>query len=104
MIERQLVDGRPEFEIRAAFPEDAPSRLIARIPASRVAPWQIVNPALSPDGQLLAMPLTDGYTTNIWTLSTTTQEWGVGARILLPERSRDWDSRDLLCTAATLKG
>ncbi len=37
MVERPLVDGRPEFDIRAATPEDGPSRLLARIPASRVA-------------------------------------------------------------------
>ena len=34
-----------------------------------------MNPALSPDGQWLALPLTDGYVTNIWTLSTTGQDW-----------------------------
>ena len=28
---------------------------------------------------------------------------GVGARILRPERSRDWRSGDLLCAATTLK-
>ena len=75
MVERPLVDGRPEFEIRAATPEDSPSRLLARIPASRVPSWQIVNPSLSPDGQWLALPLTDGFTTNIWALSTATGEW-----------------------------
>ena len=36
-VERPLVDGRPEFDIRAATPEAGPSRLLARIPASRVA-------------------------------------------------------------------
>jgi serine/threonine protein kinase/WD40 repeat protein len=70
MVERPLIDGRPELEIRAATPEDGPARTIARIPASRVPSWQIVNPALSPDGEWLAMPLTDGFTTNIWALST----------------------------------
>ena len=30
------IDGRPELEIRAATPEDGPSRTIARLPASRV--------------------------------------------------------------------
>ena len=44
MVERPLIDGRPEFEIRAATPEDGPSRVLARIPASRVPSWQIVNP------------------------------------------------------------
>jgi eukaryotic-like serine/threonine-protein kinase len=75
IVERPLLDGRPELEIRAATPEDGPSRALARIPASRVPSWQIVNPALSPDGEWLAMPLTDGYTTNIWALSTRTSRW-----------------------------
>jgi len=75
MVERPLVDGRPEFDIRAATPENGPSRLLASVPAARVASWQIVNPSLSPDGQWLALPLTDGFTTNIWALSTATAEW-----------------------------
>jgi Tol biopolymer transport system component len=75
MVERRLVDGRPEHEVYAAAPENGPPRLVGRIPASRVAPWQIVNPALSPDGQWLAIPLTDGFVTNIWALSTRTAEW-----------------------------
>ncbi len=108
MIERPLVDGRPEFEIRAAFPEDAPSRLVARIPASRVAPWQIVNPALSPDGQLLAMPLTDGFTTNIWTLSTQTQEWrqvtDFGDRAIFIARRVSWSSDGKFIFAAVGEG
>jgi len=75
LFERSLVDGRPEFEIRAAKPENGPFRVLARIPASRVPIWQIVNPALSPDGKWLAQPLTDGATTNLWALSTSTGEW-----------------------------
>src|SRR6185295_8021999 len=75
MVERPLVDGRPEFEIHAANSESAPSRVLARFPASRVAWWQIVNPSLSPDGKWLALPLTDGFTTNIWAVSTSTAEW-----------------------------
>jgi len=75
MIERPLIDGRPDFEVRAATPPDGPARLLARIPASRVASWQIVNPCLSPDGQWLALPLTDDFTTNIWALSTMTGAW-----------------------------
>jgi eukaryotic-like serine/threonine-protein kinase len=75
VMERPLVDGTPEFEIRAASPEDAPSRVLARISPSRVPIWQIVNPALSPDGHWLAQPPTDGLTTNIWTVSTVTGAW-----------------------------
>ena len=75
VVERPLVDGSPAFEIRAASPETAPSRILTTIPASRVPIWQIVNPALSPDGKWLAQPLTDGFATNIWALSTATAEW-----------------------------
>ena len=75
VLERPLVDGTPEFEIRAATPDDGPFRVVARISPSRVPIWQIVNPALSPDGQWLAQALTDGFTTNIWALSTTSGEW-----------------------------
>ena len=74
-VERALLDGRPELEIRAATPESGPSRAVARVDVSRVPSWQIVNPALSPDGQWLAMPLTDGFTTNIWALSTRNGTW-----------------------------
>ena len=66
LVERSLVDGTPEFEIRSAQPEDAPFKVVARIPASRVPIWRIANPALSPDGKWLAQALTDGGTTNIW--------------------------------------
>ena len=75
VVDRTLADGSPGFEIHAASPEDAPSRVLARIAPSRAPQWQIVNPSLSPDGQWLAMPLTDGVTTNIWRLSTKTGEW-----------------------------
>jgi Tol biopolymer transport system component len=74
-FERPLVDGRPEFEIRVLNSEKAPFRVLASIPASRVPIWQIVNPALSPDGKWLAQALTDRSTTNIWVLSTATGEW-----------------------------
>src|SRR5262245_441996 len=108
MVERLLVDGRPEFEIRAASPEDGPSRLVAHIPASRVAPWQIVNPALSPDGQWMAMPLTDGSTTNIWALSTKTNEWrqvaDFGKRAIFIARRVSWSPDGKFLLAAIGEG
>lgn len=95
-FERQLVDGRPEFEIRAARPENAPFRVLARIPASRVPIWQIVNPSLSPDGQWLAQALTDGVTTNLWALSTTSGQWrqitDFGDRATFVARRVSWSS------------
>jgi Tol biopolymer transport system component len=75
MVDRALTDGSPVWEIHMATPEDAPSRVLAQIPAGRAPQWQIINPSLSPDGQWLAMPLTDGVTTNIWALSTSGAQW-----------------------------
>jgi Tol biopolymer transport system component len=75
VMERSLVDGMPEFEIRAANPENGPTRVLARIPPARVPTWQIFNPTLSPDGKWIAQALTDGFSTNIWTLSTSTGTW-----------------------------
>jgi hypothetical protein len=51
VMERSLVDGMPEFEIRAANSENGPTRVLARIPPARVPTWQIFNPTLSPDGK-----------------------------------------------------
>jgi Tol biopolymer transport system component len=107
-VERPLVDGRPEFEIRAASPEGGPSRLLVRIAASRVAPWQIVNPALSPDGEWLAMPLSDGFATNIWALSTKTQQWrqvtDFGERPVFIARRVSWSADGKSLVAAIGEG
>jgi Tol biopolymer transport system component len=108
LFERPLVDGTPEFEIRAATPEDAPFRVLARIPASRVPIWQIVNPALSPDGKWLAQALTDGFTTNVWALSTTTGEWrqitDFGERPTFIARRVSWSSDGRSILAAVAEG
>ena len=102
MVDRTLTDASPAFEIHAASPEDAPSRVLDRIPASRAPQWQIINPALSPDGQSLAMPLTDGVTTNIWILSTATAQWrqvtDFGDRPIFIARRVAWsaDGRDII--------
>jgi Tol biopolymer transport system component len=108
MVERPLLDGRPELEIRAATPEDGPSRALARVPASRVPSWQIVNPALSPDGAWLAMPLTDGITTNVWALSTRTGAWrqvtDFGDRATFIVRRVSWSSDGGSILAAVAEG
>jgi serine/threonine protein kinase/sugar lactone lactonase YvrE len=108
MVERALVDGQPEFEIRTATPEDGPSRLLARIPASRVASWQILNPALSPDGRWLAVPLTDNFTTNVWALSTETGHWrqvtDFGDRAIFIARRVSWSSEGKSILAAVGEG
>jgi Tol biopolymer transport system component len=107
-VERPLIDGRPEFEIRAAAPEDGPSRVLARIPASRVPTWQIINPALSPDGQWLALPLTDGFTTNIWAISTASGAWrqvtDFGDRAIFIARRVSWSTDGHSIVAAIGEG
>jgi Tol biopolymer transport system component len=101
-VQRVLLDGRPELEIRAATPENGPSRSLARISASRVPSWQIVNPSLSPDGEWMAIPLTDGFTTNIWALSTRSGAWrqvtDFGDRATFIARRVSWsaDGRSIL--------
>ena len=44
--------------------------MLAQIPARRIPLWQLVHPVLSPDGRWLALPLTDGFATNVWALAT----------------------------------
>jgi Tol biopolymer transport system component len=63
LVARQLIDGRPLYEIRAASLDDGSWTRITEIPASQIPSWQIANPSLSPDGKWLAQPLTDGLTT-----------------------------------------
>jgi serine/threonine protein kinase/Tol biopolymer transport system component len=108
LFERPLVDGTPEFEIRTATPEDAPFRVLARIPASRVPIWQIVSPAPSPDGKWMAQALTDGFTTNLWALSTTTGEWrqitDFGERATFIARHVSWSSDGRSILAAVAEG
>jgi eukaryotic-like serine/threonine-protein kinase len=108
MVERPLIDGQPEFEIHAATPENGPSRLVQRIAASRVASWQIVNPSLSPDGQWLALPLTDGFTTNIWALPTGSGAWrqvtNFGDRSIFIARRVSWSPDGTSIIAAIAEG
>jgi Tol biopolymer transport system component len=102
VVDRALMDGRQEFEIRAAPVGTGPSRVIKTFPAARVPSWQIVNPSLSPDGDWLAMPLTDGFTTNIWAIATgggaMTQVTDFGERPIFITRRVSWsfDGRFIL--------
>ena len=109
LVERALMDGRPEFEIRAAPLGNGPARVIKTIDASRVAPWQVpFNPSLSPDGKWLAMPLVDGLTTNIWALSTEDGRWqqvtDFGERPVFIARRVSWSSDSRSIFAAIGEG
>ena len=68
--------GAWDFEIRVAKPETGPSTVIGRVAGSRVPIGPLyIQGYLSPDGQWLAMPLTDGSTSNLWALPTTGGPW-----------------------------
>ncbi|HEV2197050.1 MAG TPA: LpqB family beta-propeller domain-containing protein [Candidatus Acidoferrum sp.] len=64
------VNGLWDYEIRAAHPDSAPSRLLAPISGHRVPAWQGLHRVLSPDGKWLALTLNDTFGTNLWLLST----------------------------------
>lgn len=64
------VYGAADLKIEVANPENAKPRTLLRIPGDRIPAWQLIHPVISPDGKWLAMPLTDGSITNIWTLPT----------------------------------
>jgi Tol biopolymer transport system component len=58
-------------EIHRARPEDGPSEVLGRVAGSRAPVGRgFLGPVLSPDGKLLAMPLSDAGTSNIWVLPT----------------------------------
>jgi len=82
--------------------------VLARIPSSRAPIWQIVNPALSPDGKWMAQALTDGLTTNLRTLSTTTGEWrqitDFGERATFIARRVSWSPDGRFVLAAVAEG
>ena len=104
----QLVDGLPHLEITAAEQEDGPRRLLARVASSRIPFWQLFIPTLSPDGKWIAQPLTDGFTTNIFALSTSTGEWrqitDFGDRSTFIARSVSWSSDGRSVFAAVAEG
>jgi eukaryotic-like serine/threonine-protein kinase len=64
------VNGNSDMEVRAANPENGASRVLARLPGSRLSSSLLMQPVLSPNGKSLAILLVDGPTTNVWTLAT----------------------------------
>jgi Tol biopolymer transport system component len=65
------VDVGTAFEIRVASPETGPARPLARVAAGRVpVSMFFFHMFLSPDSRWLALPLTDGGTSNLWAAPT----------------------------------
>ena len=64
-------NGIVDHEIARARPENGPSDVLARVTGSRVpVNRRYFVPVLSPDGQWLTVPLSDGATSNIWVQPT----------------------------------
>jgi len=60
------LNGSSDMQIMVAESEQGAAKPLARIAGSRMANWLLMQPVLSPDGKWLAVPLTDGSTTDIW--------------------------------------
>jgi Tol biopolymer transport system component len=107
-IELPTVTGGSDLEIRVARPMDAPSSVLARIPAWRAAPGGGFQPVISPDGQSLALALLDGVTSNLWALSTSTgqlrQLTDFGEQPIFITRRVSWSSDGRAIFAAVGEG
>jgi len=69
-LEQANLNGSSDLQVFRANPEDASPTPLVRIPGSRLPPWLMVHPVLSPDAKWLAMTLADGSVTNIWAQPT----------------------------------
>jgi eukaryotic-like serine/threonine-protein kinase len=64
------VNGISDMEIHVAKPDNGPSKVLTRLLGSRLSRSLLMQPVLSPDGKFLVVLLTDGATTNMWTVAT----------------------------------
>jgi Tol biopolymer transport system component len=99
-----------DLEICSAAVGDGPSSVMARIASARVPVGRnLLQPFLSPDGKWLAVPLTDGATSNIWVLPTSGGPMRAltdfGDRPLMIARSVSWsaDSRYVYAAVAEIE-
>ena len=102
------INGLWDYEIRFASPETAEPQNLARISGQRLPAWQGLHPAISSDGDWLAMPLNDRFGTNLWLLSTKTgqlrQLTDFGDRRTFIARRVSWTSDDKFIFAAVGEG
>jgi Tol biopolymer transport system component len=99
--------GLWDWNICRAEPEDGPSRVLARIPGSRLPLAPVfARGTLSPDGQWLALPLLDGATANAWLIPTSGGPMipvtDFGGRPAFIARQVSWspDSREIFAAVA----
>jgi Tol biopolymer transport system component len=84
-----------DFEIRAAQPQNGPSRVVGRVSGERLPAFApVAQPYVSPDGLWLALPMIDGATTNLWALPAGGGDWkkltDFGARNVVIARRIAW--------------
>ena len=97
-----------DVEVRRADPEERPVGGSCPSRSSRVRPLMFV-PALSPDSRMLAMPLLDGPTMNLWVLPTSGEPMrpvtSFDDRSVLMTRQPSWssDSRHLYAAVAEIE-
>jgi Tol biopolymer transport system component len=108
VVPLQNLNGLLDYELRAARPEDGPSKLLARISGERVPIWQGLHPVISRDGKWLVTPLDDGAGTNIWVISTADGKQkritDFGARRTFIARRVSWSSDGKWLFAAVGEG
>jgi Tol biopolymer transport system component/DNA-binding winged helix-turn-helix (wHTH) protein len=108
LVPKSNGSGTPDYEVRAASPEDNDSKLLVRIDGRRVPKWQTIQPAASHDGKWLAVPLTDGPITNLFLISGTDgrlrQVTDFGSKRTFIVRRVSWSSDDRFLFAAIADG
>jgi Tol biopolymer transport system component len=96
LTELANVNGSSDLEISRAHPETGSSSRLARIPGSRLPPWMMIQPVLSPDGKWLAMTLANASVTDIWAQPTVGGEMrritDFGTQATLITRRVSWSS------------
>jgi Tol biopolymer transport system component len=95
-----------DAEIRRADPEGGPSTLLAPVSFGKIPGTRQLAPTLSRDGSMLAMPLLDAGTANVWVLPTAggmlRAVTDFGERTVLIQRRVDWspDGRSIYAAVA----
>ena len=108
---QENLTGVADYEVRIASPDNGPTRLLSRIPGSRVPVtygWTL-QPVISPDGKSLALLLRDDAgNINVWSLptqgGTLRQITDFGQRRTVIARRVSWSSDSRSIFAALAEG
>jgi len=108
LVPKSNSSGSPDYEMRVASPEGGDSVLLMRVEGRRVPRWQTIQPTPSHDGRWLAVPLTDGSTTNLFLISSgdgsMRQVTDFGTKRTFIVRRVSWSSDDRFLFAAIANG